>query len=375
MTIGIRRAAGIGAVAALLATGWIGATGPASAQGWDAARAQLVAEAEKEGSLIVYSQPNLAAREFVQKEWTKAFPKIAISLSVLGTPQLVVRVKTERAADRYLWDVGFSGYNAGYALYPDGIVVPVMPEILDPDVKRPEVWGGWDRAFVDKPAKYVFSMSRFIKGVYYDARNISPDKAKRDGIRLLTDPEYKGKLIWHDPSIPGSGDMYPFFIRRRLGDEGLKKVIVDQAIVYAAQQQMVVEALVRGTAWIGMGPAVTGLLGQYRNAGVPLDVRGMGNSPELNDMSIGGSCLFVFDRRPHPAATRLFVNWILSKDVQYGLAKAQEQNSRRLDVPSVASPDETAVPGADYLENQREEYQELAQSAVRLQAELRKQVK
>jgi len=356
------------AVAALFAL-------PASAQDWAKQRAELVAAAEKEGALVIYSQPNLAARQFVQTEWTKAFPNISISLSILGTPAFAARIRTERSTGNYLWDAGFTGYNAGYLLYPEGIIDPLMPELLDPDVKRPEVWGGWNRAFVDKAGKYVLSMSRFIKGVYYDAKHIPPETIAREGIKVLVDPAYKGKLIWHDPSIPGSGDMYPFFIRRRLGDEGLKQVIVDQNVTYVAEQQKVVEALVRGTHWIGMGPAVTGLLGQYRAAGVPLDIRAMGNTPELNDMSIGGSSLFVIERRPHPNATRLFVNWLLSKDVQYGLAKAQLQNSRRTDVPSVAPPDETALDGVDYLENQREEYQPQAQEAIRMQAELRKQQK
>lgn len=348
---------------------------PAAAQDWARQKAELIAAAEKEGALVIYSQPNLAARQYVQTEWTKAYPNISISLSVLGTPAFAARIRTERQTGNYLWDIGFTGYNAGYLLYPEGIVDPLAPELLDPEVNDPSAWGGWNRAYVDNPGKYVFSMSRFIKGVYYDALHIPPEKIARDGLKVLLDPAYKGKLIWHDPSIPGSGDMYPFFIKRRFGDDGLKKVIVDQNVTYVAEQQKVVEALVRGTHWLGMGPGVTGLLGPYKTAGVPVDVRAMGNTPELNDMSIGGSSLFVINKRPHPAASRLFVNWLLTKDIQYGLAKAQQQNSRRTDVPSVATPDETALPNAEYLENQREEYQPQAQEAIRLQAELRKQQK
>jgi ABC-type Fe3+ transport system substrate-binding protein len=218
-------------------------------------------------------------------------------------------------------------------------------------------------------------VSQFIKGVYYNALAVPPDEVKAKGVKILLDPKYKGKAVWHDPSVPGSGDLYPFFLQRRIGDAGLKQLIIDQRLNWVAQQQEVVEQMVRGVAYFGMGPAVTGLLGQYKDAGVKLDIRAMGNTPELNDMSIGGSSLFVIERRPHPNATRLFVNWLLSKDVQYGLAKAQLQNSRRTDVPSVAPPDETALDGVDYLENQREEFQPRAQEAIRIQAELRKQQK
>jgi len=344
---------------------------PGYAQDW---KAQLVAAAEKEGSLILHSQPNLAAREFIQQEWSKAFPKIALSLSVMATPPFLARFRTERSTGNYLWDVGLSGYTTGYLLAKEGGVDEVLPEIIDPDIKRPELWGGWNSAFVDVPGKYVFSVSQFTKGVYFNALQVSPDEIRAKGIQILLDPKYKGKAIWHDPTTPGSGDLYPFFLQRRIGDEGLRKLVVDQRIQWTAQQQEVVEAMVRGTAYFGMGPAVTGLLGQYQKAGVKLDIRAFGNTPELNDMSIGGSCLYVFNRRPHPNATRLFVNWLLTKDVQYGLAKAMIQNSRRRDVPAVTPPDETAVPGATYLENQREEYVEKAQAARSLVAGYRKQV-
>jgi ABC-type Fe3+ transport system substrate-binding protein len=342
---------------------------PAEAQAW---KEQLLAAAEREGALTLLSQPNLAAREFIQQGWSKAFPKVTLSLTVMGTPQFLARFRTERSTGNYLWDVGLSGYTTGYILAKEGGVDEVLPEIVDADTKRPELWGGWNNAFVDLGGKHVLSLSQFPKGVYYSALHVPPEKIAARGIQILLDPEYKGKAIWHNPNTPGSGDLYPFFLQRRIGDDGLKKLVVDQRIQWVQQQQEVVEAMVRGTAYFGMGPAVTGLLDQYQKAGVKLDIRAFGNTPELNDMSIGGSCLYVFNKRPHPNATRLFVNWLLSKDVQHGLAKAMIQNSRRRDVPSVTPPDETAVPGATYLENQREEYAAKAQAARDLVAEYRK---
>jgi ABC-type uncharacterized transport system YnjBCD substrate-binding protein len=46
--------------------------------------------------------------------------------------------------------------------------------------------------------------------------------------------------------------------------------------------------------------------------------------------------LSVPTRNPHPAATEVFVNWILTKDVQTHLMKTVELNSRRRDVPIMA---------------------------------------
>ena len=87
------------------------------------------------------------------------------------------------------------------------------------------------------------------------------------------------------------------------------------------------------------------------------------------------STLFVFNKRPHPNATRVFVNWLLTHDVQEGFAKAIQQSSRRADVASVAEPDQTPIPGVTYLHTQWEEDQQKMDDAVKLVGEWHKQVK
>jgi ABC-type Fe3+ transport system substrate-binding protein len=72
-------------------------------------------------------------------------------------------------------------------------------------------------------------------------------------------------------------------------------------------------------------------------------------------ISIGGNCLYVLNQRPHPNATRVFVNWMLQKDVQLALAKTLEQDSRRQDIPPVSPPDTAPIKGAKYSVPQREE--------------------
>ena len=47
-------------------------------------------------------------------------------------------------------------------------------------------------------------------------------------------------------------------------------------------QQMVVEAMARGTAWIGLGAPVKGLIAPYLQAGIKADIRSFGNSPDVN---------------------------------------------------------------------------------------------
>ena len=110
----------------------------------------------------------------------------------------------------------------------------------------------------------------------------------------------------------------------------------------------------------------------YIKAGVPIDLRKFGNAPEFNDITLGGSTIWVMKDRPHPNAARLFINWMLSKNVQAGFAKATEQNSRRNDVPSVADTDGTPVPGARYVAPQDEANDPLLQKAVAEIGDIRK---
>jgi ABC-type Fe3+ transport system substrate-binding protein len=311
-------------------------------------------------------------RKYIQEEWAKAYPKIALSVSSTPGAQFIARVRTERSVDKYLWDVSVSSSATAYAFYHEGFLDPVTPEFVMPDVKDPATWGGWDNVFMDKAGKYVFGMSAALKSPYYNTAHVSSEKVDKLGLQTLLDPAYKGKILWHDPLISGSGQTYAYVLRSRLGDDGLKKLILDQKVVFMAQQDQVVEAMARGVGWIGIGPFVRAHLEPYLAAGVKVDIRAFGNEPAVNEMGTGGAGLYVYNKRPHPNATRVFVNWILSPEIQLGLAKATLQDSRRQELPSVSEPERQPIKGAEYLQTQREDHVEDLNDAIKFVGEVRK---
>jgi iron(III) transport system substrate-binding protein len=359
---------GLGAAALIL-------LGPASAdaQDWKAEWARTVEAANKEGEVIMQSQPFQTAREFLLREWPKAYPNIKLSLSALPEPQFVARIRTERQADKYLWDVSVAGAQTGYNLSKEGIVDPLMPEMLDPDVKRPELWGGWDEAFMDKEKKYVFSITSFIASPYYNATKVPPEQVAREGLKTMLDPKYAGKITWLEPTLPGGGRTLAQLLHYQLKEEGLRKLLLDQKTVIVGQQHQVVEAMARGTAWIGILPSVRGLMGPYLDAGVKADeLRTFGNTAETGVQSVSGANLYVYNKRPHPNAARVFVNWLLTKEVQHGFAVATAQASRRRDVPHAGDPEAKPIPGVKYITPQREENVEPQNETLKLIAEIKK---
>jgi ABC-type glycerol-3-phosphate transport system substrate-binding protein len=356
------------AVAALPSLAWAQAD-------WKAEFGKTVAAAEAEGELVMMSQPNEAARTYIGAHWAKAYPKIKLSISALDPPQYIQRLKTERGAGKYLWDVALAGYIPAYVLSHDGALDPILDEFVDPEIKNPALWGGWDEALTDRGHKYVFSMSNYIAGPWYDALHISPAKVEKLGLKIMLEPELKGKTVWHDPTVLGSGQGYAYLLYDKLGKDGLRKLVLDQKAQLPQQMFQVVDYMAHGTAWIGIGPPVRALIKRYEKAGIKTDVRAMGNQPDRNANVMGGSFLSVFNKRPHPNASRVFVNWLLSKETQLGLAQVLDQASRRKDLPVTTLPDETPIPGAHYFAPQREENIPKINEAAAYIAELKKEAK
>jgi len=185
--------------------------------------AKLVAEAEREGQLVLYALPNQVTREFLISEWGKAFPKISVAATVMQAPQFIGRIRTERSAEKYLWDVAYTGHPAGYILAKEGTLDPLVPELIDPEVKDPKTWGGWEHALVDQAAKYVFATSAYLGSPYYNSLHVPPDKVEKLGLKVMLEPENKGKTVWQDPLIPGAGRTAAFIVHQQLGDAGLHR--------------------------------------------------------------------------------------------------------------------------------------------------------
>jgi ABC-type Fe3+ transport system substrate-binding protein len=344
----------------------------ASAQDWKAEWDRTVAAAEKEGEIVLQSQPNQAARDFILREFPKAYPKIKVSLSVVPEAQFGARVRTERQADKYLWDLAVSGTSGGFNLAKDNILDPLRDEFILPEVKDEAAWGGWNEAFMDLEKKYVLALSSFAAGPWYNALVVKLQKVQAGGLKYLLDPELRGRIVWHDPTIAGGGRVLAQLLRAKLGDDGLRALIIDQKPFITPQQHQVMEGIARGTHWVGIGPPVRSLIAPFTQAGIKVEMRNFGNGPEVALQSVGGSALYVISKRPHPNATRVFVNWIMSKDTSYALAKALDQGSRRRDIDT-HEPDSVVVPGVSYVTPQREEMIDYVNETTKVIEAIRKQ--
>jgi iron(III) transport system substrate-binding protein len=324
------------------------------AQGWQAEWERTLAAARREASVIVCIPADRLRREFLLRQWQEDYPGITLSLSTVSGSSFVPGVVTERAAGKYLWDVFESGPGSGISAAKAGLLDPLLPELILPEVRDPAVWGGWEDAFYDADKKYVLGLASVILSPYYDARAIAPEKAAKGGLALLLDPAYRGRIAWFDPRIEGPGSVYLALFDKVLGAAGLKRLVTEQEVVFFANRTEIANAVVRGKAAIGISGSAKADFQEFAQAGVALDIRHIGNRPETAWRGADGTTLAIFNRRPHPNAARLFVNWIMTERIGALMARAQTYDSRRADVPPL-DPDLAAIPGLAYVDAQREE--------------------
>ncbi len=327
--------------------------GAASAQAsWQAEWDKTVAAAKTEGKVVVGMSPSTVRRDFLLKQWKQDYPEIELSLSIISSSGFVPQVTTERAAGKYLWDIWHSGPN--FEVIKAGLLDPLQPEMILPDVKDPALWGGWDDAFYDDGKQLEMGLVNDLESPYYNAAVIAPERAKAEGLKVMLDPAYKGKIVWFDPRVTGPGEPFLSLFAHVFGDEGLKKLVVDQDPVFVGNMNDAAQAIVRGKAVIAVAGKPQSNLADYTQAGVKIDVRPFGATPETAYRGTDGAALGVFTKRPHPNATRVFVNWIMSKRIAALMSVAVQYDSRRKDVRPL-DPNFTMLPGAFYIDAQRAE--------------------
>ncbi|MSQ52529.1 MAG: ABC transporter substrate-binding protein [Betaproteobacteria bacterium] len=344
---------------------------PVMAQTWQKTWADTLAAAKKEGAVVCGCPLHPGSRAFLQSQWARDYPEIKLEYTGARNPDWPARVEAERAAGHYLWDTFFSGPGTEvYRLAATRVFEPLLDHIIYPDVKDPKIWGGWETAFYDKDKKRMLSFWQDLTSPYYNAATVSPSEVAERGLRILLEPKFKGRIVWWDPRVSGSGANAATVIFLKLGEDGLRKILVDQEPVFVRDTTAMVERMVRGSAALSLGASLDEPLAPFAKAGVKFDIRTLGASEDLAWASAGYGIASIFNRPAHPNAAKVFVNWLLSRDIQTGLANATAQRSRRADVPTPVNALEIR-PGAQYINVQREDYLEVRNSVIKLAAKFR----
>ena len=131
-----------------------------------------------------------------------------------------MRVEKEQDAGQYLWDVyAFGTTLEMFALKNKGGLAPTREYLVGPDVGTDADWeGGLDARFMDREKKYIFTFWRNVQNQVSINRDVLPT-TQIQSFEDLIDPAIKGKMVWQDPRIGGSGINFFGAVYQRYGRE------------------------------------------------------------------------------------------------------------------------------------------------------------
>lgn len=275
------------------------ASSPVLAQQEKYGSKDLIAAAEKEGSLTFYTANFAEVEQEAIKEFNKVFPKIKVSMVRAPGGQILTRIKTEAAAGKLAADVVdhsdrglmveiadlFQDYTPPNAAdyRPDALVSPKF---------WPSVTLGWAIAYNTQLVK-------------------NAPKTWAD----LTKAEYKGKQIGQVVG-PSGGTTWTriMFERQVMGDDYWKKQ-ADLGIALYPSGAPLSDALVRGE--VSIAPLLYNIIYTKIAEGAPAEAIFAPEGVPIIPYADG-----ITKASKSPNAARLFLNWRLSKDAQsFAIAK------------------------------------------------------
>jgi len=320
-------------------------TASSSATAWD----ELVQAAQREGSLVLAGPPTPAVRTEVPAAFKRQF---GIDIEYLGgrTGDLMTRLDAERAAGQYTVDILLTGasslYNEGY---PRKMLGALPPVLILPEVTDPTKWQVGRVWYMDPEQQYVLRLSNQLTFVPAVNTQYVPAEEIVSWHDLL-DPKYRGKISADDPTVAGAGWNRAVYLLRKLGEDYVRALYQGQQVAISRDERQQMDWLARGQYPIALGLGADNIL-SLRADGFPIVVV-LQNRPEAPGMVTAGyGMIAMLDPAPHPAAARVFVNWIAGREGNEVYNRAQVNASVRTDVDNAWMPDfSLPTPGVDYFD-------------------------
>jgi iron(III) transport system substrate-binding protein len=295
--------------------------------GWQAEWDKTVEAARREGKVVVSVPTSAELRKQFEAGFQKKFPGIELELNVARGASNINKIAEEQKAGVYNIDLHVGGTTSIVTgLLAPNLLEPIQPSMLLPEVSDPKQWWG-GHIWVDNAKKYIYSFTAYMtETVWYNSTLVRAEEIV--SWDSLLDPKWKGKIAILDPRTPGSGESTWAFLLKIKGEPFLTKLAAQDMMVGRNLRQLG-EAVARGKAAISIGVSYYTYL-PFIKAGLP--VRSLSNIKEGYYAATGSGNLAIIKNAPHPNASKVFVNWLLSQEGQAVFTKAMGQPTRRFDV-------------------------------------------
>jgi iron(III) transport system substrate-binding protein len=299
----------------------------ASQQGAPGDWTKVVEAAKKEGRVVVSIPTSAELRKEFEPGFRSKYPGIELELSAARGASNINKIVEEQKAGIRSIDLHIGGTTSIITgLLANQILEPVMPSMMLAEVRDEKNWWG-GHLWADNAKTYIYGFTAYLtETIWYNA-----DLVKAEEITSwdnLLEPKWKGKIAILDPRTPGSGESTWAFLLRVKGEPYLTKLAAQEMLVGRNLRQLG-ESVARGKSAVSIGLSYY----TYRpfiKAG--LSVKPISKIKEGYYAASGSGNVVVLKNAPHANATKVFLNWLLSKDGQTAFTKAMGQPTRRFDV-------------------------------------------
>lgn len=298
-----------------IATGWPALAQPAPRvpAGYPAQYAEIIAAAQKEGTVTVYASTDMDVAKPLIAGFEARFPGVRVRYEDLNTVELHERFLSENGTGTradVLWstamDLQIKLVNDGHAQRYES---PERAGLPGWAVWRDEAWGT-----TFEPAVIVYNRRHFANAQV---------PASRSGLaRLLQEhaPQWRGKVVTYDVERSGVG----YLLAQqdaRMGSEFwyLAQALGRAKVVLSASTAEMIEGIASGRLVLGYN-----LLGSYA---LSLIERGadIGVIAPRDYTLVMSRVAFIARKAPHANVARLWLDYLLSRDGQALLGKSTSQ--------------------------------------------------
>ena len=321
----------------------------AAAEEWG----EIVAKAKQEGVVVVHGAPGRTYNKALVADFNESYPDIKVQFSGAANAVDMPKVLRERQAGIYGWDVWTSGPSTAVGVLKQAGFFDPLPPIIRPDIAEDGKWiGGFAAGWMDVAHDIFYSFDGTVQNPVMVNWDVMP-RTRFTALGDLAKPEFAGKIVWHDPRVNGSGNGAAQTLAHNLG-EAMLRAIYKNNVVYTMNGHQIGEWVVRGRYPIGLGLEENDLK-EFQAQGLGKNIRPPpDNYFKIQQISSGFGGIGLVNRAPHPAAARVYINWVLSKEGQEAWVKVP-RNSRRTDV-TPAFPELSPKEGSNYFNGQEEQF-------------------
>ncbi len=217
---------------------------------WQADWDKTIELAKKEGKVVVSLPASAELRAGIEKLFEKRY---GIDVEpIVGRASMLVRkmIDESKAGVRYV-DLHMGGSESVVTgMLPEGVVDPLEPYMLLPEVRDPKQWWG-GHIWVDNPKKFVYATLAYqSESLWFNSQLMKAEDVR--SFDDLLDEKLIGKIGILDPRTPGSGASMWSYLREVKGEDYLRK-LVGQKLSLSRDQRVLAEILAKGKIALVLG--------------------------------------------------------------------------------------------------------------------------